>query len=632
MTAKTEALRKAGIAEASERAAKLALKSAEAVNRQLKEELARTKILVSQTRSQCANEVRKREKVIEGLKKHVSDGGRQRGSGKAVGVRVVDVVPGVGDKERRDGDSKGVREDGYDLRSETNEFLTELARGLSEENENFGGMMRRTVDTLKELSGCANDPEFTKSESVMGGMDVSGGHDVMASELEEVLQHLRTLLTNPSFVPLEEVEIREEEIIRLREGWEKMEHRWKEAVSMMDGWRKRMARSGQTVNLEELQLGLSLSPLKEAGDAGERLGLSMIGEEEGEGDTQADIDAMSESEDGFEEEMPDPDDIEGGVEEEFEEQESSLFNDDPHTTHHNLKAESEEAQHQEDNSLESLQSSPVPTPPQLSPLREAHGNITKPASSYPNGPQKENFTTIVEENTLDLLDITTKSAPRPEQKAINAVEASPSVNPASHNSSIDILQTSSTSSSVPSSAPRSRSRSPAKPTFTRPTTRLESKPQVHSTPSMKLRNLDASSRLPRPQNEGSQKPQQSPLTMATIAAKLAATEREADAARVRAKLKAARMSRLKTTTDTSATVSVSVPLKSGDDEVGGQEAEKDEAHVDNGGVKDVEGAKKRKPKAQGGRANRRRSTLSPWEMESLILGGLGGGSPLKESS
>ncbi|CAI4215714.1 unnamed protein product [Parascedosporium putredinis] len=40
-------------------------------------------------------------------------------------------------------------------------------------------------------------------------------------------------------------------------------------------------------------------------------------------------------------------------------------------------------------------------------------------------------------------------------------------------------------------------------------------------------------------------PQQSPLTMAAIAAKLAASEREADAARVRAKLKAARMTKRK---------------------------------------------------------------------------------------
>jgi hypothetical protein len=54
--------------------------------------------------------------------------------------------------------------------------------------------------------------------------------------------------------------------------------------------------------------------------------------------------------------------------------------------------------------------------------------------------------------------------------------------------------------------------------------------------------------------------------------------------------------------------------------------------VDGGVVADVEkSSRKRKAgKSLGGRANRRRSTLSPWEMESLILGGLGGVSPSKE--
>ena len=61
----------------------------------LREEMARMKILVNQTRNSCANEVRKRERVIEGLKKHVGEGGRARGSGKAVGVITVNVVPGV---------------------------------------------------------------------------------------------------------------------------------------------------------------------------------------------------------------------------------------------------------------------------------------------------------------------------------------------------------------------------------------------------------------------------------------------------------------------------------------------------------------------------------------------------------
>ncbi len=47
----------------------------------------------------------------------------------------------------------------------------------------------------------------------------------LSISLEEVLVQLRGLLTNPSFVPLEEVEIRDKEILRLRAAWEKMEAR-----------------------------------------------------------------------------------------------------------------------------------------------------------------------------------------------------------------------------------------------------------------------------------------------------------------------------------------------------------------------------------------------------------------------
>lgn len=61
--------------------------------------MGRMRVLVGQARAQCANEVRKRERVIEGLKKHVGEGGRARGSGKAVGVATVTVVAGVGGED-----------------------------------------------------------------------------------------------------------------------------------------------------------------------------------------------------------------------------------------------------------------------------------------------------------------------------------------------------------------------------------------------------------------------------------------------------------------------------------------------------------------------------------------------------
>ncbi|TVY14295.1 hypothetical protein LARI1_G007092 [Lachnellula arida] len=574
-----EAQRKVGLAEAAERAFKQQIRGAEHAARGLKEEMGRMRILVNQTRNQCANEVRKRERVIENMKKHVGEGGRARGSGKAVGVVTINVTAGVGGEVATAGESVGTDDANYDLRMETNEFLTELARGLSEENENVGGLLRRTVDTLRTLSGCEKDHEG----NVVVQMDA--GYENLAAEMDFVIEHLRTLLTNPSFVPLEEVEVREEEIIRLREGWERMESRWRDAVQMMEGWRKRMTRSGQTVNLEELKMGLKLSPLKPKEENAQTFQLSTLmeeGEGEDEGDTQADIDAMDDS--GL------PTSQEPEFDEDCEDSESSLFDDEP------VDEISEEAfeEEQQDITIETASSlSPGPAP-QLSPLRETNGNRRIPS------PEKEGFTTIVEENTYDLLQMQS-SSPRKAKSTPQSQRKNQSQNShlsATPSDEISLLKTSNVSQRSP--------RKTSNPT-----------PKPHSTSAPKLQQTP-SSRLPRPR-EGAL-PQQSPLTMASIAAKLAATEREADAARVRAKIKAAKMNR------SSTEKMAPPPLPS---------PKKDEAAPL---LKDTASgevtSRKRKAaatgRAQGGRANRRRSTLSPWELESLIMGGVGA-SPSKDS-
>ena len=674
------------------------------------------KILVQQTRSQCAVEVRKRERTLEGLKKHVGDG-RVRGGGKVVGSREITVVAGVGEVDERAGamGSVGVGEDGYDLRSETNEFLTELARGLSEENEHLAALARRTVETLRTLSGWEKEHHGSTREGQQDMIvQAESGYDNLAQETEAVLEHVRTLLTNPSFVPLEEVEIREEEIIRLREGWERMENRWRDAVSMMDGWRKRMARSGQTVNLEELKMGLMLSPLKNKDDGpannGDGFGLSMVAEEDGEGDTQADIDAMDDSE------MPDPD--MGDFDDEMDEDsESSLFEEEPLDEDVDPDEEDQEQEDEEANYTIHTASSMSPgLPPQLSPLKETSGNSRAAAPSPPYIPRKEKehdgFTTIVEENTYDLLQLASpkkqasaRSTPQSMGRDRGAKkENTPAGRSAPGTSSPDevsllrtsfpppVLQQPQTSSRSGSSSPTKSSNS------SRNTSARQTQPQA--TPRLKLGNAGsggtgAESRLPRPRE---QPPMQSPLTMASIAAKLAASEREADAARVRAKIKAARgkggvaaapavgatsrargagvggvsekerdakrgeeerklmpppptpkraqpaqnsqsqshdsQPRLESESRShyrSGVVEHTQPL--GRDRDGAGDREGDREKVDTGSVNDAR-SRKRKARELGtgrdkGRASRRRSTLSPWELESLILGGAGVASPEK---
>ncbi|OBT99812.1 hypothetical protein VE01_02219 [Pseudogymnoascus verrucosus] len=632
-TKHAETQRKLSLSEATERALKAQLRGAEGAARGLREEMGRMRVLVGQARAQCANEVRKRERVIEGLKKHVGEGGRARGSGKAVGVATVTIVAGVGG-EGGEGALVGVGESDYDLRQETNEFLTELAKGLSEESENLGMLLRTTVESLKALSGWEGEEEGGRGGELVISVDDS--YENVAAEIDSVIEHLRTLLTNPSFVPLEEVEVREDEIIRLREGWERMESRWRDAVRMMDGWRKRMATSGQTVNLEELKAGLELSPVKDL--SGKDQNTQDLEDGYEEGDTQADIDAMDDSQvPGGEDITPDLDEMSDASS--FEEEpedfvveptpqitapsvqaakpvEAEITDQRPKRSGREARTElSSSLNTQEDNKkkrkldpqappsstsrvskprtdsssdISTSRRAPAPRkeqvverqqpepemapssspgpPPQLSPLRPIPD---------PNHRRKSEFTTIVEENTWDFAQMDRSST-----------------DPVPSSDEISLLKT---------------SRHDAPP----PTTTETSARQASAAASTPLK-LTGASRLPRP---ASAMAQESPLTMASIAAKLAATEREADAARVRAKLKAAKLS------SAAAATNLAPPRRSG------EEGEREREPVKGGGeMVEEEAPRKRKASSRmGGRASRRRSTLSPWELESLILGGVGEG-------
>ncbi|KAI1207360.1 Afadin and alpha-actinin-binding-domain-containing protein [Annulohypoxylon truncatum] len=678
-----ELQRKLDGAEAAERALRAQLRAAEQAAHKLRDEAAKSKTLLVQARASCATEVRKRDRQIDGLKKAVADASRVRGGSRSRDVLSISVTGEVGGEEKGGGLPAGATEaEGYSLRLETNSFLTELARGLSEENEGLLALVRRTVDGLRDMSGlerAANGAEAGSGrKSDVGGADVlvlapQKSAEELASELEGILDHLRTILTNPSFVPIEEVEVREEAITRLRAGLETMESRWKDAVHMIDGWRKRMVSSGKTVDIEDLRMGLRLSPVRvrdveetvnvvplqmrlscvheeeeeESGYKGEYdhyengntqnspRGLSLIKEEREESPRQHRSPSPAESlhlvpAPGYENE--ENDDLDS---------ESSIFQDEDDIDINELEQEEPNVQVlQESTYGASLDSPPLPIPPQLSPLKDSYSSGNKGPTMREPALRKRpgDFTTIIEENTWDLIveeeeekgpvppphvikpqspqqkkgtsagkrsppwqdtrpgstssydsPLFGKSGERPSQTdpsrklfskpTVNLVQQiqsksqpepgsstngqgsakSSSRRPNSSRDSPDPLtaEIKRTSSDPTSPAARqepssSSSRKPATttaPQSPRPTSSSSLKSMKSAANSVKepsiprprspLRtNLPVNSRLPRPNSSAN--PPQSPLTMATIAAKLAASEREADAARVRAKLRAVR--------------------------------------------------------------------------------------------
>lgn len=251
---------------AQDSATKATLRSAENKTKALKEELARLKGTVAQIRGQCANDLRRRDGEIQKLKRSI-EGRRGRDENKGQTGAVI-VKPGgyKAQQESRLVETEvDIESPDYSLKQETTEFLTQLIHGLSDENDALIALIKNTLRTLRNLQGLQIDSTSGLQQAKISGSGPGSrgsvappSYEELAADTDEVLDHLRGLLTNPSFVPLEEVEVREEEIIRLREGWEKMEARWKEAIALMDGWRMRMVHTGDTINLEDLRIGLNL--------------------------------------------------------------------------------------------------------------------------------------------------------------------------------------------------------------------------------------------------------------------------------------------------------------------------------------------------------------------------------------
>ena len=607
----------------------------------------RVKTLVSQTRASCANEVRRRDRQIDGLKKQLGEATRSRGSVRNPAISVISVTGDVG-AEGRVG-AKNTGDAGYNLHDETNEFLTELAKGLSEENEGLLGVLRRMREALRAMSGWERDA--TKGDG--HATDMTTNVNEIEADLTAILDHLRTILTNPSFVPLEEVVMREDEINRLREGWVKMESRWKEAVNLIDGWRRRMATSGMAVDDDELQLSLRLSPVRvkaEEATHAAAMNLSCVMEEDEE----------DEEEEPAGVESPSPPEHQDSVDLVSAPNDDDLPESDSEATvYGGREADAEdpnvEALQQSDAVMEdrepSVASSPLPEPPQLSPLKDSRsaGNRRATSETRTRRKTKENATSMQEDfrehskGSREGLSSKRRTPTRPE--ASSSQSKKQKVEPAREdmNSSVSSLESIllDSPSKRPQQKPKpaTRRRSPAaegrgslpskyvRPSPARPEPEAapepassdrepEELPQRNGHHSYKRTTAATRSPLPRLSDPT---PQQSPLTMAAIAAKLAASERDADAARVRAKLKAARMAKRRPDL---APEDVA-PAETREEDVDPVKKDVEHEAQQAGEAGEGEAQVKRKREKRSRVASRRRSTLSPWELESLISGTAG---------
>ncbi|KAF2676954.1 hypothetical protein K458DRAFT_424317 [Lentithecium fluviatile CBS 122367] len=312
--------RQLSLAHSQERSARAALRTAESSARSLREEMVRLKTTVQQVRTSCANDIRKRDVQIQRLKSHLTS--QQRGNKTGLVGASITINPGALGMAGMTGstrdDAPDVDDPEYTLKQETTEFLTQLSQSLSDENDNLIGLVRTTITTLKELQGMPESQRLEhgddlstigeEDETTRSGMlqALPASYETLASDLDTVLENLKNLLTNPNFVSLEEVESREDEILRLRAGWEKMELRLREAFALMETWRKRMVDGGDTIHLDELSRGLNLGLGLETVNKEE---ISMIAEDEEDDGASSGFDELDEADDLHDPPSPEANDI-----------------------------------------------------------------------------------------------------------------------------------------------------------------------------------------------------------------------------------------------------------------------------------------------------------------------------------
>ncbi|KAI9779051.1 MAG: hypothetical protein M1839_007717 [Geoglossum umbratile] len=368
--------RQLSVAQGQERAFKATLRTAENSARSLRDEMLRLKAMLQQVRTQCANDIRKRDIQIQRLKTHLST--QQRGTKPPLTNSTITITPSSTSNLGLLGrDEMPLESPNYSLTQETTEFLTQLSQNLSDENDNLIGLVRSALTTLRSLQGLPAPLPLTHDrdiEDLPTGDEANGdsgslegsplyalptSYDALSTDMDDVLDRLRTLLTNPSFVPIEELAAREDEIARLREGWERMESRWRDAVAMMDSWRRKITESGGSANMDELRIGLGLK-----------------GENSQKVDQATGVSAE--------------DDLEGSVEAELYEDEEEIRK----TEACDLSAdEIDEDVGEDDEPLG------VGLRPDGLVLGELNTNIQSPPSA-----QKDTCNTITEENTRDLGD------------------------------------------------------------------------------------------------------------------------------------------------------------------------------------------------------------------------------------
>ncbi|PWW75629.1 hypothetical protein C7212DRAFT_345558 [Tuber magnatum] len=237
--------RKNAILDSQTRSFNSTLRTVEASANALRHEAARLKTLLAQVRTQCANDIRKRDIQIQKMKERLTDTSR-RGRAPMAHISVIGAPKGSVLGGGEDGTTTTAA--GNSLGADTTDFLTTLSQGLADENDNLIALIRQTLSTLKTIQGLPDDGGLHAMEEDVEDVEnpvvaPPASFDALSDDLEGVLYSLKELLNQPNYVPLEELAERDAEIARLVAKNETLEEEWKKAIELVDGWNKTLGRN-----------------------------------------------------------------------------------------------------------------------------------------------------------------------------------------------------------------------------------------------------------------------------------------------------------------------------------------------------------------------------------------------------
>lgn len=197
-------------------------------SKQLKDSLAKTTAALNHTKIQTANDLRKRDMQIMRMKEHLADGGTVRRS-KASSSMTIKTMAGS-----RSGPPISATYAVYDLSlqasiaKENDDRLAKLAQEVSKENDQLVELLQATLTSLDSLVEIDEEehPLFSStSQSII----------MLEAQLKVRLTALRDILDMPNYVPIAEVELRDDKIRDLQNNLLQIKTEWGAAQHVLKG-------------------------------------------------------------------------------------------------------------------------------------------------------------------------------------------------------------------------------------------------------------------------------------------------------------------------------------------------------------------------------------------------------------